>query len=581
MNLSIRRLLLLILISASSLVAQRSNQGMGPLLDKAEIKPGDTIPSDLSLYREDGSKVTLTEVVGDKHTVIVSGCLTCPIFHRTYSGVEAVYEDYKTNDKVQFFFMYKSLAHPELNGYVQPVTLEERLTHVKEAQRVLGTRIPWLSDGMDNKVRHTLGFGPNTQIVVDPDGKVVHALGWSDAEVLRRQLVSMVGDSETHTKVADLMLDKRKPFRQQRAYAAGVVQKPQFSSELTAIKMVASSTSKAPLYVKPRIEVDQGVLTTGQGEMYLGFFLDPIHGVHWNNLAAPLQYELKLPDGSVISPAKASAPEVQQESDGDPREFKLEVASLGEDKTAELLIHYFACSKEEGWCIPVTQSYTISFERDRDGGGTNGRSFRVGGENQNPRQRGGRSGQGGGNQTAGQMKERLMEMDANNDGKIAKDEAPEGMAQRFDQMDLNEDGLLDEKEIDEMVNRRGQGQQGGPGQERARGPGGQAGQGGRGQAGPRGAGGPGGAAGGQRGGGQFDPVALKARILSSDTNGDGKLAKEELPAQMQRRFEQMDANDDGFADESEIDQMLKNAPTRGAPDNAEVGDYPRLIDRKD
>lgn len=553
MNLLTRRLLVLIFISASSLMAQRSSPGNGSFLDRAEIKTGDTVPHDLSLYREDGTKVTLTDVVGEKHTVIVSGCLTCPIFHRTYPGVEAVYEDYKTNDKVQFFYMYKALAHPELNGYVQPVTLAERLTHVQEAKRVLGTRIPWLSDGMDNEVRQRFGLGPNTQLVVDPSGKVVHALAWSDGDVLREQLVAMVGESETHTHVADLKLEKGEPFRQQRSYEAGVLPKPQFSSQLTAIKMVPSGVGKTPLYVKPRVEVDQGVLSTGQGEMYLGFFLDPIHGVHWNNLAAPLQYELKLSDGTVISPANASAPEVQQESDGDPREFKLEVTRLGEDQTAELVIHYFACSKAEGWCIPVTQSYTISFERDRDGGGTNGRSFRVGGESQNSRQRGGPGGPGGRTQGTEQMKERLLQMDANQDGKIAKDEAPEGMAQRFDQMDLNEDGFLDEKEIDEMVSSRGQGQQGGRGQA---------------QTGPRGQRGPGGQGGrpaGQRGAGQFDPVAIKARILDSDTNDDGKLTKEELPAQMQRRFEQMDANGDGFADESEIDEMLKNAPSRGAP----------------
>jgi len=515
---------------------------MGPLLDRAEIKPGDTIPADLNLYREDGSKVALSEVVGGKHTVIVSGCLTCPIFHRTYPGVEAIYEDYKSNEKVQFFFMYKSLAHPELNGYIQPVTLEERLTHVKEAKRVLGTRIPWLSDGMDNKVRHTLGFGPNTQIVVDPEGKVVHALGWSDGNVLREELIAMVGDTESHTTVADLNLEKGKPFRQQRSYEASVVQKPQFSSELAPIKMVASVDGKTPLYVKPRIEVDQDVLNTGKGEMYLGFFLDPIHGVHWNNLAAPLKYELKLSDGSVISPAEGSAPVVQQETDGDPREFKLAVASLGDAKSAELVIHYFACSKEEGWCRPVTQSYAISFERDLDGGGTNGRSFRFGGGQGRrqggggpggPRGQGGQGRQGG----AAQMKSRIMEMDANNDEKVSRDEMPEGMAQRFDQMDLNEDGFIDENEIDEMASRRGQ-------------------QGARGQGGARGPG-------AQRGGGQSDPAAFKERIMGSDANGDSKISKEELPTQMQRRFDQMDSNGDGFAEESEIDEMLKNMPTRG------------------
>ena len=90
MNLLTRRLLVLIVLSATGLLAQRSSSPSGAFLDRAEIKPGDTIPSELSLYREDGTEVALTEIVGDKHTVIVTGCLTCPIFHRTYPGVDAV-----------------------------------------------------------------------------------------------------------------------------------------------------------------------------------------------------------------------------------------------------------------------------------------------------------------------------------------------------------------------------------------------------------------------------------------------------------------------------------------------------------
>lgn len=525
--------ILLAIITIAQNHAQRSSPPRGSFLDRAEVKEGDKIPADLNIYTADGEKTTLANIAADKYAVLVSGCLTCPIFHRTYPGVEAVYADYKDNDDIQFFFMYKSLAHPELNGYVQAMTLDERLAHVVEAKRVLGTTIDWLSDGMDNAVRQTLGLGPNSQIVINPEGKVVHALGWSDAEVLREQIISYIGETEKHTRVADLNLKKGNPYRNQRSYQQGVLEKPVFSSELTPVRITPIEDARSPLYVKPRVEVDRDVLQNGKGELYLGFFLDPIHHVHWNNLAAPLKYELTLSDGTVISPAKGSAPAIEQETDSDPREFALSVSSLGESRNAELAIHYYACSDEEGWCRPVTQKYSISFERDPDGGGTNGRSFRFGNSSnrrQGPGQRGPGTGtQGGPTADIDQMRQRILDMDSNLDGSISLEEAPEQMRNRFDQMDQNGDGNLDKAELEQMLQRRAP-------QNR---PGGRSGQ-------PS----------------QSNPQALKERIMGADSNGDGLISREELPEQMQRRFDQMDANADGTIDESEIDEMLKNRPAQ-------------------
>ena len=60
--------------------------------------------------------------------------------------METVERDYSPKG-VQFFYVYKSLAHPEYNNYVTPFTLEERLMHVRESQRVIGSRIRWICDG--------------------------------------------------------------------------------------------------------------------------------------------------------------------------------------------------------------------------------------------------------------------------------------------------------------------------------------------------------------------------------------------------------------------------------------------------
>ena len=68
---------------------------------------------------------------------------------RSVSGLEAVYEDYAPRG-VTFHFVYSTLAHPGLNGYVTPFTLEERVMHVLEAERTIDARIPWLTDTMSN-----------------------------------------------------------------------------------------------------------------------------------------------------------------------------------------------------------------------------------------------------------------------------------------------------------------------------------------------------------------------------------------------------------------------------------------------
>ena len=481
-----RTLLFLSLLIPCSLLSQRSAEEMrtltGPLLDRAEVRPGEVIPADLMVYTEVGAEMPLIEVIGGKHTVLVSGCLTCPIFHRTYPGVEAVYQDYKDRDDLQFFYLYKTLAHPEYQGYVQPATLEERLAHIPEVKRVLDTSFAWLCDSMDNAVRHTLGLGPNSQMIFSPEGEIVHALGWSNGEVLREELIKLVGSTDTHTSVNDLDLSRQRSAMSEKTVQTGQVERTEFGETLVPLQITAKGDSRQPLYVKPRVEVTPGVLQRGRGEMYLGFHLDPIHHVHWNNLAAPLQYELVLPDGVFMTPKRGAAEEVEVESDADPREFVIEITSSILGENFDLTFHYFACSDEEGWCVPVTQSYEVVLAADVDGGGVMGRSFSRGGGQRNNAQanRAQRQGQAGRqSMNAERLKQRIMQSDTDGDGKISESEAPQQMRNQFARVDQDGDGLLDEAEIDRFVSRArlggqrpGQGQRGGAQQRRNQSPGG-------------------------------------------------------------------------------------------------------------
>ena len=165
---------------------RRGGGGIDGRLAAAGLELGGQMP-DVSAHDDKGNSIQLRGLLGDGYTVIVSGCLTCPVFLRTFPGVEAVHRDYAPKG-VQFYYLYKSLAHPENNGFVQPFTLDERLMHIAEAKKRTGAKIPWIADTMENDVKHALGNAPNSEFVFDSEGEIVYMQGWSDAVALRRKL---------------------------------------------------------------------------------------------------------------------------------------------------------------------------------------------------------------------------------------------------------------------------------------------------------------------------------------------------------------------------------------------------------
>ena len=296
--------------------------------------------------------------------------------------MEAVYTDYAPKG-VKFYYLYKTLAHPENNGYVQPITLEERLMHVKEAQRTLGTQVTWLSDSMTNDIKHALGGAPNSEFIIDPDGKLVVSRSWSSPSELRNDFAKLVGEVKNPTKVSDLKMKTEPP---PKVAASGVVPRIKITGQMQALKIVPIKNGDEPFYVKLRAEAESGLLNNGQGQLYIGFHLDPIYHVHWNNLAAPVEFEIETADGTAVSPAKGKGPKVKEPSDIDPREFLVDVKRTGAGTSPlTLTVRYFACNDEEGWCKPVTQQYAIYLKTDRDAGRSSGRGMSGRGGRRGPR----------------------------------------------------------------------------------------------------------------------------------------------------------------------------------------------------
>ena len=359
---------------------------------------------------------------------------------------------------MRFFYVYKALAHPELNGYVKPVTLDERLMHVAEAERTLGSRVEWLADNMDNELKRALGDVPNAEFLIDPEGNVAARRQWSDPTQLRADLGGMVGAVDNPTSVSDL--DMPRPEFAQPTVATGVVPGVQPAGRMLPVQMTpTSSKNDLPYYAKLRVEADPSVISGAAGNLYVGFHLDPLYEVHWNNLAPQPEFAFTSnPDDIAISPASATFPNVEVEADADPREFLLEVDAGGRwtegDAPIELTVTYYACDNANTWCIPLTQTYDIRLLVDPDGGSVFNRAGGFAG-------RGGRGGRGGGARggrggNADAMRERILSWDANEDGVIARSEVPEQQRERaFDRIDANGDGVIDAEELDAFLARRG------------------------------------------------------------------------------------------------------------------------------
>ena len=262
---------------------------------------------------------------------------------------------------MQFFYVYKPLAHPEMNNYVSPFSIEERLMHVAEAKRRLGSSVTWLADTMDNVYHDTMGNTPNSELVLDSEGIVVARRAWSDPAALRADLERIVGAVDKPTRVADLDLPAQPPIP---TVAKGIVPRVPPPPNALPMEIEPQTTgTDIPFYAKLRAEGTPELFATGKGTMYIGFHLDPLYRVHWNNEVDPVEYRITASDGVTVTPAEGVALDPEEPADADPREFLVQI-DAEPNQTLDLRVQYFACDDALTFCIPVRQDYKLRLARD-------------------------------------------------------------------------------------------------------------------------------------------------------------------------------------------------------------------------
>jgi len=324
-----------------------------------------TLP-DLNGFTSEGEPVDLKQLAEGHHAVIAAGCLTCPEFRRGYAEVEAALKDYSPLG-VQFFYVYKSLRHPELDGMVEPQNLQERLLHIAKAKQTLRTSAPWIADSMDDSIRKSLGAGANSIYLVSPEGEILMGLSRLDGTRLRKALETHVGPVAKPTTIADLDLPRVERQRPAENVESDYrVVRPEGLVILDSTPGAANETH----YVKLRVEAEPALIETGKGRLFLGFYPDPILGAHWNNLTEPMKYSLTLPTGVTATPQEARAAKGEGDHDSEPRQFWVDIDSAEPFDSLELAYHYYGCT--DTVCLALTHKYSVKLKAAENGARTFG-----------------------------------------------------------------------------------------------------------------------------------------------------------------------------------------------------------------
>lgn len=401
--------------------------------ESTEEVPKRQLPS-TSVFDSENNEHTLRELAGaNKLAVFVLGELTDPDFIENYRDIEAIARDFAPID-VRFFYLYRYLSHPENNGYLQPFHQHERARQVQLVKELLKTKTPWLYDAMDNQSASELSpDNKNSVFVYAKTGEELFAGPLSDTSSLRNALLNLAGTPDTTSSASRFpspLIKAINPLKPQ------LLDRIHFDpdKEVFLPLEITPMESRLPYYVKLRAEANDELLRTGDGKLYLGFHVDPLYQMQWNNEGEPLKYEIKSLAG-IVAPSIGSAPVItEQAMDAEPREFILKTRQLDVSKPLMLQIQYSVSAPALKKSIEVKQQYLINLRQDPCGGQAYRRQISY---KDASRIRAAAS---------TEIPFELRHFDSNHDGKLTRNEVTGNLWTRFPDIDTNRDGYLNIEE---------------------------------------------------------------------------------------------------------------------------------------
>jgi peroxiredoxin len=158
-------------------------------LSRVDIQPDlrvGTVAPDFDLTSLDGGRIRLSDVLQERHAVLIFGAITSPVTATNLPDLNRMWEYFSWRG-VQFLFIYAKEPHP---GEVYPhhSSLEQKIAVARELQQLEEIRFPVLMDELDGRVHRAYGARPNPLYIVHHNGRLVYRAGHAEPTPLREYL---------------------------------------------------------------------------------------------------------------------------------------------------------------------------------------------------------------------------------------------------------------------------------------------------------------------------------------------------------------------------------------------------------
>lgn len=145
---------------------------------------------EFNLLSVDGGRVRLSDVLRERHAVLIFGAITSPVTATNLPELNRLWEYFKWRG-VQFLLIYVREPHPG-ETYPHHASIAQKLAVAKELQNLEEVRFPVLVDELDGRVHRAYGNRPNPVFIVSRKGQLVYRAGHAEARPLREYLEELL-----------------------------------------------------------------------------------------------------------------------------------------------------------------------------------------------------------------------------------------------------------------------------------------------------------------------------------------------------------------------------------------------------
>lgn len=138
----------------------------------------------------EGRVIRLQDLRGKRHVVLMMGSITSPMCVIAIPAMNRLYGELG-GQGIDFYLVYTKESHPG-ERYPHHTSLDQKVAHARDLQRLEGVRFPILVDSLDGRIHRSYGPWPTSLFVIHRDGRLVYRSTMASPGELEQYLEELI-----------------------------------------------------------------------------------------------------------------------------------------------------------------------------------------------------------------------------------------------------------------------------------------------------------------------------------------------------------------------------------------------------